>query len=82
MLTWHLFVQQLQLFAHSTAVGFSRLAVPLPAAGPGLSQGAAPLRLPTGLLGLGGNLRAQRRPLLALVQPVLQLEGGRRKVGL
>ncbi|KAG7222870.1 hypothetical protein INR49_016008, partial [Caranx melampygus] len=41
--------------------------------GPGLSQGPALLRLPPRLLGLLCSPGTQRRPLLALVQLLLQL---------
>lgn len=74
----YLLLQQLQLFTQATPVGLRRLSVPLTPEGPGLGQGPAPLRFPPGILRLRRSLRAQRRPLLALVQPLLQLKVGTR----
>ncbi|KAG7214404.1 hypothetical protein INR49_006361 [Caranx melampygus] len=57
----------------SGPVSLSCLFVLLTPEGPGLSQGPALLRLPPRLLGLLCSPGTQRRPLLALVQLLLQL---------
>lgn len=67
-----------QLLPHAAPVGLRRLLIPLTAEGPGLGQGPAPLRRPSGLVRLLRGLRAERGPLQALVQLLFQLLEGQR----
>lgn len=72
----NLFLELPHFLPGAAPVGLRHLFVPLAAQGPGLGQGSALLRLPSGPGRLLCGLRAQRGPLQALVQPLFQLVGG------
>lgn len=74
----NLFLQLRQLFPHAVPVSLRRVFVPLAPQGPGLGQGPALLRFPSGLVRLVDGPRAQRGPLQALMQPLFQLWEGQR----
>lgn len=74
----NLFLKLRQLFPRAAPVGLRRVFVPLAPEGPGLGQGPALLRFPSGLVRLVDGLRAERGPLQALMQPLFQLWEGQR----
>ena len=73
----YIFVKLPQLLAQAAPVGLGSLFVPLTPEGPGLGQGPALLCLPPGLLRFLCSTGAQCRPLLILIQLLLQLMGVR-----
>lgn len=80
--TWvDLLPEQLELFALPPLVRLGRLLVALTPQGPSLGGGPAPLSLAPGLLRLLCRSGAKCRPLLAVMQLLLQLKKDKQKGG-